>query len=248
MMLASLSQTSFLMLRFSDILKKGSRTDTWYGKMSDMEEKLAKHRQEVMQLFPYLSSEDLIVPGVSLGSGYSLDDKTDPELQKFCRQELELRVGLGHEIVQDMRTAASLAYRLQGQQWTETRGVIEMKRVAEAQKRTSNRKAKLAADYNHNWRRISSLLECSWIDADDREQALLGLEKLNSEADIHYFTNPGVQTANYMGHIDDTASWIWKVQMLGSGASTDREERAKAVRAWEKECESIHSINKKSKS
>jgi hypothetical protein len=202
-----------------------------------MEEKLAKYRQEVMRLFPYLSSEQLVVPGVTLGSGYSLDDKTDPEFQKFCRQELELRVGLGHEIVQDMRTAASLAYRLQGQQWTETSGVIEMKRVAEAQKRASNRKAKLAADYNHHWRRITSLLEAPWMVNSEGEEALLGLEKLNAETDIRYFTNPGVQTGSYMGHIDDGASWIWKVQMLGAGASTDKEERANAVRAWEKECE-----------
>ena len=198
-------------------------------------------------MFPSLEGLQILEGAVTLGSAYSLDDISDPEIRKFCYQELELRIGLGHELVQDMRTVSSLLYRLQDEQWTRSSGVEEMKKTAAAQKRASNTRSKHATDYNHNWRRIeelrNGLIQCDYVTLEKAEQQLRGLQKLNVERDIRYYAKPGQQTTAYSAFADPEASWIWKIQMLGSSLSTDPEDMERSLRIWERECEWIFSPN-----
>ena len=203
--------------------------------LESLEEAVAEHNAEVLELFPFLANEVILDGNVALGSNYSLTGKDDPDFRGFCDKELELRVGLGHELVQDMRTTASLVYRLYGLQLSQTKGVKEMKQTAEAQKRASNSRNRLASDYKHNWRKIQELLDCDWVEPDDGRKRLRGLRQLSME-DIWYFANPGEQTNAYMAYSNSEASWIWKVQMLGTAASTDPGRMDEALIAWEHEC------------
>ena len=209
-------------------------------RLENLEEKIRLHRNEVLELFPFLEEQPILEGTVTLGSGYGLDNISDPEFQKFCYQELELRVGLGHELVQDMRTVSSLLYRLQDEQWTQSSGVKEMKGAAAAQKRASSTRSKHATDYSYNWRRIDTLQEalvdCGYLTHGGVRAQLRGLQKLEAEKDIRYYAKRGQQTTAYSAITDPEASWIWKIQMLGSSLSTNPEDMERSLKLWEREC------------
>jgi hypothetical protein len=200
-----------------------------------LEEKAHDHRDKVINVFPYLH-EEIEIGDVALASGYELEENTDPNWQRFNRQELELRVGLGHELVQEMRAISSMSYRMQVYQSTQTKGVIRMKQVEQAQKRVSSRTGKVAADYNHNWLKIQALLDYGDIQPTESLALLRGLQQLNKDTDIKYFAAVGAQTESYMGHLTADASWIWKVQMLGTSSSAEPSDMQIALENWEREC------------
>jgi hypothetical protein len=217
------------------MLDRSPGSADWASKREDLEEQVADHREKVMSLFPYLS-EEIELGTVAIGSGYDLENNTDPDWKKFSRQELELRVGVGHELVQEMRSVSSMAYQLQVYQRPETEGVIRMQQVAQAQKRVSTRMGKVAADYNHNWSKIKALIDCSGIPPSESQALLRGLQVLDRKTDFKYFISPGAQTESYMGHLTADATWIWKVQMLGKAASAEPADMRAALKNWEREC------------
>jgi hypothetical protein len=130
---------------------------------------------------------------------------------------------------------ASLSWRLGHHQKTQTEGVIEMKGTGKRQATTAAKKAKLAADYQQNWRSLEKLLSAQWISFKRKKELLEGLRPLNPATDIIYYIKDGQDTEAYMVTADDDASWIWRMEMLGMKDRNDVESNTSAVRVWIKE-------------
>ena len=225
---------STYMFAHRETIRKAKTRDL--KKLAALEAKAAEFKEQVIEVFPYLGDEYTIQGGVAIGSGYDWQDKKDPEFRKFCRFELQLRVGLGHELLQDLRTAVSIAYRFIGEQKA-TWGVTQTQELSVPQKKAASRTSRVVADYVHNWRKIEILLASNRCDPADYALHLRGLQKLDPQKDVKYYKTDGVQTQSYMGYLDKDVSWIWHVPMLGVSFSNDREQMTKALEEWIDECE-----------
>jgi hypothetical protein len=198
---------------FRDLIQHDTNPKNYRKKM-DLETKVAEHCSQILAQFPYLKDESLFHTGVALGSSYYLPNKTDPEFQKYCEQELDLRIGLGHELLQELRTVTSVLHgNCKVQKWS--RGVDQMQATAKAQDRAVARRDKAASDYRYNWKKIECLLTARWLSSEEKARRLRGLQKLNPE-DIKFYLEPGTQTRSYMGELQENASWIWQVAMFGT--------------------------------
>jgi hypothetical protein len=212
-------------------------------KRENLEDAIAEYRKEVLEMFPSLESDQLVNGTVSIGSSFSRRSATDdPEFRRFCQYELDLRVGIAHELLQEVRDATSLGYRFNNKSkmaW----GVEAYQETAPAQKRAAAKRDRVASDYNYNWGKIQHILENDWIPANERTSKLRGLQKLDPKKDMKYFAPDGHQTYGFMGHLGhldsntDEVSWIWMVPMLGVATSSNREVFQRAVEEWVDECE-----------
>lgn len=199
----------------------------------DLEAQVAEHCAQALSLFPYLKDESRFHTGVSLGSSYYLQNKTDPKFRRYCEQELDLRVGVGHELLQELRTATSVVhgnYKIQ----KSSRGVDQMQATAKAQGRAVARRDRAASDYQYNWKKIECLLAAPWLPPEAKTTRLCGLRKLNPQRDIKFYLEEGAQTQSYMGELQENASWIWQVAMLGT-TSVGGSGYKEALSEWVKE-------------
>jgi hypothetical protein len=208
-------------------------------KAEGLERKIAEFKEDVFESFPYLVEQAITLGSIPIGSGYNGTRNTDPEFRRFCEYELDLRVGLGHELLQDLRTSVSISHRFNLEQ-KDTWGVDLTDEITRSQKKASTRTSRGASDYIHNWRKIQAILGFGFIPENDHTSRLKGLQKLETQKDLKYFKVAGQQTQNYMDPIKEDISWIWHVPMLGLNASSDPAGIQKALNEWIDECEIPH--------
>jgi len=164
--------------------------------------------------------------------------QTDLEFRRFCQHEFDLRVGIGHELLQDIRNAASIGYRfsnLQSAHW----GIEAYQELTPAQKKAAAKKDNIISRYIHNWQRLQHLLDSGRIPPDEHSSRLRGLQKLDRAKDTKYFAPEGHQATAFMGHLNNNEhiSWIWTVPMLGVVPSNDKQALHHALSEWIDECE-----------
>lgn len=122
-------------------------------------------------------------------------------------------MGIGHDILQDLRTATGLhSYIMRRQK--HSRGQAQMEKVSKCQDRASRKKQALVQNYISNWQKISRILRISNI-SHQRDILLKGLQPLSKDEDIRFFEEWGNQPTNYMEHSQVNLSWIWRVAMEG---------------------------------
>lgn len=221
--------------RFRERMQNHAKID--YQRRDALQEKIADHRRSVIERFPYLDEEEILYGTVALGSGYSRRNKQDPEFHKFCNYELDLRVGIGHEQLHELRTALSLSYRktkAHGTEW----GVENAAHTNRAQKKASRQKQQAADAYCANWKIVKLLINSPWLTAEDRKLHVRGLRELDRSTDVKYCLVQGKQTQAFMVVPDGEMSWIWDVPMLGSSTSSDPAIMQKAIEEWVDEGES----------
>jgi hypothetical protein len=220
-------------ISFRELFRKDPKKDP--KKAAALEAKLADFKDQVEELFPYLADEDICVGQVAIGSGYDLQGDLDPDYRKFCQFELHLRVGIGHELLQDLRTAVSVSYRhLKVKQ--DTWGVTQNQELSRPQKKAASRTTRISADYIHNWGKIETLLDLGIFPETEKNRHLRGLQNLDPSKDLKYYRTEGVQTQVYMGFMNRDVSWIWHVPMLGVESTSDEGKTKHALDEWIDEC------------
>lgn len=130
----------------------------------------------------------------------------------WASAELDIRVAIGHDILQELRIAAGLYnYFLRRQK--HSRGVAAMKQVSESQSSVSRKKGATVSAYIQNWGRINNLIKSGLVIIDNAKSRLCGLQQLDSTEDVKFFEESGAQTSGYLGHTNLNVSWIWRVAM-----------------------------------
>jgi hypothetical protein len=110
-----------------------------------------------------------------------------------------------------------------------------MKRFSDLQSRASKRRAKEAAEYSKNWRKIESLLFALGIIGGDQHERLKGLKFLNLNQDTLYPGSTVNQTGPYLVDNLDTIPWIWRVPMLNQGNGANFTGSSTVESLWENE-------------
>ena len=191
--------------------------------------------------------EDLVVADkkTALPSSFPIVMIGRPDHQEWAHIELELRVGIGHELLDELRRAVGLhSYLLR--RASNARGQEQMKNVSGQQKMASRKKTHVISEYVRNWARLSKLLSGSALTNAQREDALQGLRQLNSKSDAKYFEEWGSRTGEYVASGKHSVSWIWWVAML-ENASTSAQKPGKSdiksmTEEWESEGKNFSSF------
>lgn len=140
-------------------------------------------------------------------------------------------MGLGHELLQEVRNAAAEAYGLR--KWQDSsHGMTDMQKVGRSQKSVAKPRNKTVSAYTRNWKRIEALLNGPWIGSEEGALHLKGLQKLDPDKDVKYYLEPRIQTSSFVIQGAHDISWIWQVAMLGTSPG-DRPGITSALAAWE---------------
>jgi hypothetical protein len=164
-----------------------------------------------------LEIEETLVDSVILPSTCGATLSSD-EFYQWAKAEVYIRVGIGHDLLQELRISAGLhSYYVRRQK--HSRGRAQMEKVAKSQNSASKRKSKLIGDYIKNWRRISEILKANKRLDMQKEGLLKGLQQLNKAEDVKFFEEWGSRTGDYSGFSNLSISWIWRVAMEGQPGS-----------------------------
>ena len=152
--------------------------------------------------------------------------------------ELRLRVGYGHELIDELRRAVGLhSWLMAGK--GKARGVKSMAKVSGSLKAAARKRNDIISDYIHNWSRISKLKDAGVLRADGFNSALQGLQKLDRQTDIKFFEEWGNRTGNYVPASGNGASWIWQVAMSGQIRQVNEDaplsDIERMTKSWESE-------------
>lgn len=232
----SLSST-LLNLRRSHLKSDKSATRSFHKRETQLQHQLQHHQDQMFSLFPSL--EGLSIPDnkASLPSSYRSSDLQHEDYQQWVEYEFELRVGMGHDYLEDLRQAVGLNHYISRRIQKSARGLDQMQKASKQRAVTSRHKQAIIANYIRNWQKISGLLETGHISARAGEDRLKGLQKLDSKDDIQFFEEWGSQTTSYMGHQHLNVTWIWRVAMVEqpSHISLKNESVKKLTDNWESE-------------
>jgi hypothetical protein len=183
------------------------------NRLKSIENRTSDHFARVCSHFPALSDEEVPTNGIALPSSYPHISSNSPQFLRLCGHELDLRVGHGHDLLQLVRNAVVLHHHY-SIQYAHTRGIAQMEKIAKLQSKASKKRAADIANYTKNWRKIQNLLQM--IGEENGTAQLKGLQELNANDDVKYFSTLADQTGPFV--IDQTkqVSWIWRVAMLHS--------------------------------
>lgn len=188
-------------------------------------------------MFPTLEGTQLKLDEVPLPSAFLPLTIADQEYRRWVNYEFDIRVGMGHDYLEELRQAVGLNHYIYRRQQKNARGLKEMQKVSKQQADTSRKKGLIISNYIHNWSQISSLLMTGHVQAEFGEDRLKGLKPLDSKRDVTFFEEWGAQAASYMGHRDLNVSWIWRIAMEGqpSHLTIQGSEIKKLTDSWESE-------------
>jgi len=117
----------------------------------------------VYSVFPSLEQSTLPVNTSPLPSAFSPNEIKGHEFQEWVNCELEIRVGIGHDCLADLRHAIGLNHYICRQQQKSAHGLREMQQVSKQQSDSSRKKGFIICCYIQNWKRISCLLSSDHI-------------------------------------------------------------------------------------
>jgi hypothetical protein len=200
-----------------------------------LENKIACYNEEVFSHFPFLEKQYHTTDAVVLPS-MCKDTSQSVALKQWARAELFIRVGIGHDLLQELRMAAGLhSYFMRRQK--HSRGRTQMEKVSKSQAAASRKKNAIVTSYSRNWEKISHIFSINSELNLIRDELLKGLQVLNKTEDVKFFEEWGVQTENYMGFTPLNVSWIWRIAMDGISQKfqVDRGQVKQLTDSWESE-------------
>ena len=214
-----------------------NKTLAWFNREQGLERQTALHNSRVQSVFPeIISEEDVPSNRVALPSACQFTDFASETYSHWINTELGLHVGMGHNLLQEIRNAAGLQNYYSRKQKKKTRGFAEMKSVAQSQKRIGTDKSRFVQKYNRNWKHIQTLLNLSSLSIYEKPLHLKGLRAITGAEDITFFTN---MDDNGDRTTDSKISWIWEVAMLDQPEHKSNRTMEELVTNWESEGEAI---------
>jgi hypothetical protein len=214
-----------------------SKTLAWHKREEALERETLQHYNLACSLFTILTEED-IAPGiVALPSTFQLFVSGDANYVRWCNVELELRVGIGHDLLHEIRNTTGLHSYYTRKQKKLARGYIEMKNVARSQKRLSADKSRLVQKYNSNWQHVEELIQLLSLTDQDRLHRLKGLRRLTRDDEISFLTTLEVRSKPPGVSTDPKPNWLWEVAMLEHPLSSSSQNQELLLSNWESEGE-----------
>jgi hypothetical protein len=172
---------------------------------------------------------------VLLPSAINLQQSTNHTYSKWLCAELDLRVGIGHDLLQEIRSNAAVLNFYSRKQKQETRGQQEMKNVARSQKSASGKKSQLVQEYSRNWNCIQILLKLSPRTVEEKRLCLKGLQAISSTQDFSFFPEIHNHASIKPMKSGEKISWIWRVSMLEEPKECSNRTLQELESEWEGE-------------
>lgn len=225
----------FLILVFRDKLRMEKKhTQTYKIRLSDVETRIAKHYSCARSIFPDISEEEVVAPGIALASSFTQLHLEDPGFIAYLDYELELRIGHGHDLLEVIRLAAGL-HNFYVIKQRHSRGQLEMQKVAKSQSAAATKKSRAVQAYTKNWFKITQILNCRSLPSVKRVDRLKGLQELRGDQDVKFFESNGVLTNSFVSDAKLNISWIWQIAMLEAPDMMGQSSARERVHIWEKE-------------
>jgi hypothetical protein len=204
--------------------------------IKNKEKIIQDHNLRILERFSDLNETEYSSSDEALMPSCIVDIEVTEELLTWAKLELFLRVGLGHELLQLIRTTAAL-YCYYNKKQKEARGKAQMDKVTKSQRSASSKRSESVRAYILNWRKIERLLSTYPSLSRARRGILKGLQVLNREEDVVYFEEWGERTLEYTAQLRLNVSWIWRVAMEHDSSVVTNEEGSIAALtdAWEAE-------------
>ncbi len=155
-------------------------------------------------------------------------------MRHWVECELELRVGIGHDILGQLRHAIGLHHYLM-RKGKKSRGLKQSIGISKQQSNAAINKGKLISKYIKNWNRLNGLITSGVIPQRGAKQKLKGLQELNRQQDIRFFQEWGEQSTNFMDHQKLNVTWIWRIAMNNRSPGKYRGSVKKMTDEWESE-------------
>lgn len=168
-------------------------------------------------------------------------DISHSHLVKWIRMELDLRIGIGHDLLQDLRHAVGLYHFLVRKVKKDARGDFERSKVSKQTSSASGNRDKIISDYIKNWNAINTIVKSDIVP--NAKELLRGLQELDGQKDAKFFTEWGQQTSDYNVSNTYHMTWIWKIAMSGKVSevtnrsepeATDHNSESNALESGEK--------------
>lgn len=162
----------------------------------------------------------------------------DVLFEVWSRVEVDLRVGIGHELLQEIRNSACL-YNYISRRQKESRGQRQMQAISKQLNTISSKKSALLSKYKYNWKQIMVIFGKIPTLHQSRKTILKGLQELDCSKDVKFFEEWGSQTGSYSAQSELNLSWIWRVAMEDKQphrfSSTESLKVEKLMGTWENE-------------
>ena len=202
-----------------------------------LERETAQHYNKVCSGFPSFGGENPPPTRVALPSAYEQNNKAGIRYARWCSAELDLQIGMGHDLLHAIRRSTSLQNFYSRTQKTVTRGQTEMKNVARLQKRTSTEKSGIVQKYIRNWKRMQTLMDHLNLNSQEKAIRSKGLRALTETEDTSL---PPSAEIDRHGNRSQTKvrfkmSWIWEVAMLERTGSASTQIADQVLHDWEEE-------------
>jgi hypothetical protein len=204
--------------------------------MSEKQLAIDKHNQKVFKAFPdiedeYANNLELILPSTMHRRSF-----TTSNLKAWAKLEIMLRVGHGHELLQEVREGASEHSFYTGKQ-KDSRGTAQMSKVKKSQYAAARKKSKSVSLYKKNWDKLDILFLITNTFSRLKHAMLKGLREINRDEDVVYFEEWGEKTHVFNPEGRIKLSWVWRVAMQENEPVLDgnQESFGRLTSAWEAE-------------
>lgn len=212
---------------------RNKKTQDWFKREQALQISIQQHRLQTETAFPSLP--DLENPSsIALPSTYELSLPDDDNYCQWLSTELDLRVGLGHDLLQELRSAAGV-HNYYSRKQKDTRGQKEMKNVARSQQSVSRKKSRFIQQYIDNWGQIQILLNLVELEPEETTLRLRGLRPLSRADDFSFFHKNPTEFGNVFDKAGNHGSWIWRVAMLGDPDQHNTQTLLELCTEWESE-------------
>jgi len=221
------------------LLKSKTDSTSWLHREQNLERKTQVHWEQVQSIFPGITKQD---DNNSSSHWIALSStcvhlSSDDLYLRWTSAELDLRVGLGHDLLQEIRNSTGLQHYYIRKQKKMSRGQKEMQHVARSQKTNSEQKLRFVRKYRSNWMSIQKLMEILGLRSEEAVLRTKGLRALPKNEDITFFQTQDITSGNHApdSQPSNSASWIWEVAMLDEVGICSTKSNLELVKEWESE-------------
>lgn len=186
-----------------------------YAKKESLKSKLDELLDRTVAILPTLEEFELPeetspLPSSYISNGHQL---VGSEVARWADTELKIRIGIGHDVLEELRNVVGLQHYLLRKVKISARGFNQMKAVSRQQSKTKLDRETLITNYIKNWEHIKLLIDSGSLPPSSEPDRLQGLQPLDRQKDVQFFKEWGAQAPTYSIQSDLNVTWIWKVAM-----------------------------------
>jgi len=206
---------------------------SWFTQQETLEQQTTEYNDDVKAAFPQLATGWAAEQKgkILLPSSLNSIQIEDMQYLKLANAELDIRVGIGHDLLEEIRMATGLHNYYSRKQMKSSRGQHEMQKVAKASKTVSKQKSTSVQQYIQNWNHMQDLVQ--QVSEKDVVARLQGLKAIQNNESFSFFLNPD-ETMKMTNPIQKP-SWIWQMTLPSTNLAHGIAIHQDLVSDWESE-------------